>query len=117
MTSSHEATEQAGVRAPRVRSRKQKTIKGILLGVVAVVAAAITMLPPLLLVTAGIAVVEAQVSPNPPKDPCGGAMVWGNGGSQCDGPIQSDGSFQRCTSVYVLGIGGWSCFQVYPPPP
>jgi hypothetical protein len=63
-----------------------------------------------------LSMVEAQVPPNMPEDGCGGAVVFGNGGSQCDGPVQPDGSFQRCTSVYVLGIGGWSCYMVYPPP-
>jgi hypothetical protein len=44
-------------------------------------------------------------------------VVWGNGGGQCDGPFYEDGSFQRCVTVYVLGIGGTNCFLVPPPPP
>jgi hypothetical protein len=93
-----------------------RAMKRILFGIAALFAAVITVLPPLLLVTGGLSVVEAQVPPNIPTDGCGGAVIFGNGGSQCDGPVQPDGSFQRCTSVYVLGIGGWSCYMVYPPP-
>lgn len=58
-----------------------------------------------------------SVTPQVVADPCGGAVVLGNGGSQCDGPPAPDGSFQRCVSVYVLGIGGWNCYTVYPPVP
>ncbi len=81
-----------------------------------IIGAAVVMLqlPLLLLACAAIALVGA---PAASAQPCGGAIVFGNGGSQCDGPVQADGSFQRCTSVYVLGIGGWSCYTVYPPPP
>lgn len=50
-------------------------------------------------------------------DGCGNVVVWGNGGGQCDGPFYADGSFQRCVTVYVLGIGGTNCFLVPPPPP
>lgn len=49
-------------------------------------------------------------------DPCGTFFFQGNGGGQCDGPFYSDGSFQRCTTVFVLGVGGTSCFIVPPPP-
>jgi hypothetical protein len=83
-----------------------ETVKRIMLGILALVAASITVLPPLLLVTGALSMVEAQVPPYIPADGCGGAVVFGNGGSQCDGRVQPDGSFQRCTSVYVLGIGG-----------
>lgn len=93
-----------------------EAIKRIIFGIAALIAALITVLPPLLVITGGLSMVEAQVPPNIPEDGCGGAVVFGNGGSQCDGPVQPDGSFQRCTSVYVLGIGGWSCYMVYPPP-
>jgi hypothetical protein len=93
-----------------------QTMRRIVLGVAALVAGVLTIIPPLLLVTGALSLVQAQVPPNIPADGCGGAVVFGNGGSQCDGPVQPDGSFQRCTSVYVLGIGGWTCFMVYPPP-
>jgi hypothetical protein len=45
-------------------------------------------------------------------DGCGQFALWGNGGGQCDGPYYPDGSFQRCVTVYVLGIGGTNCFIV-----
>ena len=64
------------------------------------------------LFSAGVATATA---PEANAQPCGGAVVWGNGGSQCDGPFYADGSFQRCVSVYVLGIGGWNCYIVPPP--
>lgn len=98
---------------------KQSVTRHILLGLAAVVAGVLTLLLPLLLVGllgGGIAQVAGK-TPEPPLQPCGGAVVFGNGGSQCDGPVQPDGSFERCTSVYVLGIGGWSCYTVFPPPP
>ena len=88
------------------------SMKGIVLGVLGIVAALISLFAAFLLVTGVVAVVEAEM--RPPTAPCGGAVVFGNGGSQCDGPIAPDGSFQRCTSVYVLGFGGWSCYTVYP---
>lgn len=91
-------------------------VKRLLLGVAAVVGGAMTLLLPLLLVGlvgGGIAQVAGQ-TPSRPLQPCGGATVGGNGGYQCDGPPGPDGSFQRCTAVYVLGIGGMSCYTVYP---
>ncbi len=48
--------------------------------------------------------------------PCNNFIMWGNGGGQCDGPFYEDGSFQRCTTVFVLGIGGTQCFIVPAPP-
>jgi hypothetical protein len=53
----------------------------------------------------------------PANADCGSGYVWGNGGGQCDGPFYPDGSFQRCVTVFVLGIGGTNCFIVPPPPP
>ena len=38
---------------------------------------------------------------------CGNFMMWG----------KADGSFQRCTTVFVFGIGGTNCFTVPGPPP
>lgn len=68
--------------------------------------------------TASMLAVGAVVTaPAAQADGCGTAVVWGNGGGQCDGPYYPDGSFQRCVSVYVLGIGGSNCFIVPPPPP
>ncbi len=94
-------------------------VKRSLLAIATVVAGLMIALVPLLavgLVSNGIAQVLGKAPP-PPLQPCGGAIVWGNGGYQCDGPLRPDGSFERCTSVYVLGIGGMSCYIVYPPPP
>ncbi len=49
--------------------------------------------------------------------PCGSAVVFGNGGGRCDSPPGPDGSFTRCDTVYVLGIGGTNCYQVPPGTP
>jgi hypothetical protein len=46
---------------------------------------------------------------------CGGAVVLGNGGGRCESTPDSDGSFVRCDTVYVLGFGGTNCYRVYPP--
>jgi hypothetical protein len=78
-------------------------------GAVAAVAAALAM--------GALAMGALVVAPPAQADGCGSAVVWGNGGGQCDGPYYPDGSFQRCVSVYVLGIGGSNCFIVPPPPP
>ncbi|MCV7209940.1 CDGP domain-containing protein [Mycolicibacterium canariasense] len=59
----------------------------------------------------------AVASAPPASAECGSTVIWGNGGGQCDGPFYPDGSFQRCVTVYVLGIGGSNCFIVPPPPP
>jgi hypothetical protein len=66
------------------------------------------------LLTAGIWVGSMATAPEATATPCGGGMGYGNGGSQCDGPVNPDGSFERCVSVYVVGIGGWNCYTVYP---
>ena len=94
------------------------SVNYILVGAATIVAGLVGTLLLLLLtglLFGGIAQVAGKTAP-PPLQPCGGAVVFGNGGSQCDGPPGPDGSFQRCTSVYVLGFGGWSCYTVYPPP-
>lgn len=88
------------------------SMKRVVLGVLGLVAMLMSLFAVFLLVTGAIALVRAEI--RPPTAPCGGAIVFGNGGSQCDGPIAPDGSFQRCTSVYVLGFGGWNCYTVYP---
>jgi hypothetical protein len=88
-----------------------------MLGIVVAIAGLLAALALLLfagLVGGGIAQVAGRTPP-PPLQPCGGAVVWGNGGYLCDGPPAADGSFERCTAVYVLGIGGWTCNRVYPP--
>lgn len=40
-----------------------------------------------------------------------GWTPWG-GGEICDGPIASDGNFQRCQTTGVLGFGGGNCYIV-----
>ena len=67
----------------------------------------------LLILSAG----ALSTAPPAAADGCGNAVVLGNGGGQCDGPFYADGSFQRCVTVYVLGIGGTNCYLVPPPPP
>ncbi|WP_413232422.1 hypothetical protein [Mycolicibacterium sp. 120266] len=69
------------------------------------------------LVALALSAAGAVASAPPAAAECGSAVVWGNGGGQCDGPFYPDGSFQRCVTVYVLGIGGSNCFIVPPPPP
>lgn len=64
---------------------------------------------------AGGGIALAGAPPATAQPPCGGAVVLGNGGSQCDGPFYPDGSFQRCVSAFVLGIGGWQCYVVPAP--
>ncbi|MCG5434464.1 hypothetical protein LV457_19515 [Mycobacterium sp. MYCO198283] len=38
----------------------------------------------------------------------GGWTPWG-GGTTCDGPIASDGTFQRCVTAGAMGFGGTNC--------
>lgn len=50
-----------------------------------------------------------------------GACVYGQGGGfggggYCDGPMQANGTFYHCETVYVLGFGGTNCFFVRPVP-
>ena len=41
------------------------------------------------------------------------AMVMGHGGGRCDNPPdQPDGSFVRCDTAYVFGMGGTNCYRV-----
>jgi len=40
-----------------------------------------------------------------------GWTPWG-GAEICDGPVASDGNFQRCQTTGVLGFGGTNCFIV-----
>lgn len=49
--------------------------------------------------------------------PCGNFEIWGNGGGRCDSAPNPDGSFTRCDTVYVLGIGGTNCYWVPPGTP
>jgi hypothetical protein len=46
----------------------------------------------------------------------GGFSPWG-GGSYCDGQGYSDGSYDHCANVSVMGFGGMQCGRVCPPPP
>lgn len=40
-------------------------------------------------------------------------MMGGHGGGRCDNPPdQADGSFVRCDTTYVFGIGGTNCYRV-----
>lgn len=39
----------------------------------------------------------------------GGWTPWG-GGTTCDGPINQDGSFQRCVTAGALGFSGTNCY-------
>ncbi|MGP4055391.1 CDGP domain-containing protein [Mycobacterium sp. 4D054] len=66
------------------------------------------------LVTSGL-VAAAPVSGQPCTGPSG--MYGGNGGGRCDYPPDPDGSFIRCDTVYVLGIGGTNCYRVPPGTP
>jgi hypothetical protein len=65
------------------------------------------------LTTGGIAL----ASPATAQMPCSNATVWGNGGGRCDSGQAADGSFTRCDTVYVLGIGGTNCYRVDPGAP
>jgi hypothetical protein len=46
----------------------------------------------------------------------GGTTPWG-GGNYCDGASYSDGSYDHCANVVVLGFGGMQCGRVCPPDP
>ena len=52
-------------------------------------------------------------------DPCVGPSggFGGHGGGRCDYPPGPDGSFTRCDTVYVFGVGGTNCYQVPPGTP
>lgn len=39
----------------------------------------------------------------------GGWTPWG-GGTTCDGPVNSDGTFQRCVTAGAMGFGGTNCY-------
>ncbi|MCK0174073.1 hypothetical protein [Mycolicibacterium sp. F2034L] len=39
----------------------------------------------------------------------GGWTPWG-GGTTCDGPINQDGSFERCVTAGAMGFGGTNCY-------
>lgn len=51
--------------------------------------------------------------------PCTGpnTVIAGHGGGRCDHPPDADGSFIRCDTVYVFGIGGTNCYRVPPGTP
>ena len=56
--------------------------------------------------------IPAQANPGQ----CQQGFAGGNGGGFCDGPIQRDGTFYHCETVYVMGFGGTNCFYVRPVP-
>ncbi|HTM86306.1 MAG TPA: hypothetical protein VL179_15665 [Mycobacterium sp.] len=39
----------------------------------------------------------------------GGWTPWG-GSTTCDGPINQDGTFQRCITAGAMGFGGTNCY-------
>ncbi|MBO0676001.1 hypothetical protein JRC04_00840 [Mycolicibacterium sp. S2-37] len=39
----------------------------------------------------------------------GGWTPWG-GGTTCDGPINQDGSFERCVTAGAMGFSGTNCY-------
>lgn len=51
--------------------------------------------------------------------PCSGpnTVIAGHGGGRCDHPPDADGSFIRCDTVYVFGVGGTNCYRVPPGTP
>ena len=61
---------------------------------------------------AGAAVVSAPDAGAAPGQCVPSVVVFGSGGGWCDGPIQPDGRWLHCESVYVVGFGGTNCFMV-----
>ncbi|BBX17798.1 hypothetical protein CRI77_10745 [Mycolicibacterium duvalii] len=51
--------------------------------------------------------------------PCVGpnTVIAGHGGGRCDHPPDPDGSFIRCDTMYVFGVGGTNCYRVPPGTP
>lgn len=64
--------------------------------------------------SAALAVAGIVAAAPAAAQPCMGpnAVVFGNGGGRCDYPPDADGSFVRCDTVFVLGIGGTNCYRV-----
>jgi hypothetical protein len=48
---------------------------------------------------------------------CQGGWSPYGGGSYCDGQAYSDGSYDHCANVSVMGFGGMQCGRVCPPGP
>lgn len=67
------------------------------------------------LLTVGGIAAAAPASAQPCMGP--NAVVFGHGGGRCDYPPDADGSFIRCDTVYVFGIGGTNCYRVPPGTP
>lgn len=65
---------------------------------------AATVLPAAGLVGAGSAAAQPCTGPS--------TVIAGHGGGRCDSPPAPDGSFTRCDTVYVFGLGGTNCYQV-----
>ena len=70
-------------------------------------------------VAAGLALGGLSGAAPASADPCVGPSggFGGHGGGRCDYPPAADGSFTRCDTVYVFGIGGTNCYQVPPGTP
>ena len=61
-----------------------------------------------------VLVVAPEVSASPGQ--CAEGYGFGSGGGFCDGPMQANGMWYHCETVYVLGFGGTNCFYVRPVP-
>ncbi|BBY78542.1 hypothetical protein MPRF_54410 [Mycolicibacterium parafortuitum] len=61
-------------------------------------------LPAAALVVAAPATAQPCVGPS--------TVIAGHGGGRCDSPPGPDGSFTRCDTIYVFGIGSTNCYQV-----
>jgi hypothetical protein len=48
---------------------------------------------------------------------CQGGFSPFGGGNYCDGARYTDGSYDHCATVSVLGFGGTQCGRVCPPDP
>lgn len=67
----------------------------------------------------GLAVAGVALATPAGAQPCVGSNTTfaGHGGGRCDYPPDSDGSFVRCDTVFVFGMGGTNCYRVPPGTP